>query len=189
MTKKRRFFNYVGSEFLGGLLAIIVSSIIFFVFSDFVFKPPDLNGRWVMTTNIERTKHEPFEGMIVMFEVVLQQDNDQIKGTAEKIAESSKSGTFAYQRANRVRADVYGSIDRNYLSKDKVNLHWIEHGTIRDSSSYFRITRFDNAYMYGTFDTTAGRSNGSSEWVRSVSQFESLTVENLQRVFGELGLD
>ena len=186
---KKSFFNNVGSEFLGGLLAIIVGAIIFFVFNDFVFKPPDLNGRWLMMTHIEKTKHEPFEGMIVMFEVILQQDNDQIKGTAEKIAESSKSGAFAYQRSKRVRADIYGSIDRKYLSKDKVNLHWVEHGKIRDSSSYFRITRFDNAYMSGTFDTTAGRSKGRSEWVRSVLQIDAIGVEKIGGMFAELGLD
>ena len=47
----------------------------------------------------------------------------------------------------------------------------------------------DNAYMSGTFDTTAGRSKGRSEWVRSVSQIDAIGVEKVGGMFAELGLD
>lgn len=167
---------------LGSILGGLFLAVLFFISSDFLFKPPDLNGRWIMATTSNQTIHDSYNGLTVFYEVILQQDGNKLSGTAEKVGECNKGVPFIYDYDKRVRVDIAGAIDRNYLTKDKVNIHWMEHGRKRDSSSFFKITRFDDSYMTGDCASTVAHSFGLSEWVRFARQFTIVSTNGVNPV-------
>lgn len=167
----KSYLRDISINMIGSILGGLFLAILFFMSSDFLFKPPDLNGRWVMATTSNQTMHDAYSGLTVFYEVILHQDGNRLSGTAEKVGENNKGVPLVYDYDKRVRVDIAGAIDRNYLARDNVNIHWTEHGRRRDSTAFFKITRFDDSYMIGNCASTVAHSYGLSEWVRSASQF------------------
>ena len=172
----KRFLRDISVEVVGAIIGAFLISILFFTFSDFIFKAPNLNGKWYAITSTDITHHKPFQGMILIFEVIIHQKGENISGTAERIAEIVKGNRYDYDYEKRVRVEVDGSIDRNFLSKDKVNIHWLEHGNKRDSSAFFNILRFNDHYMFGEFNSTVANSQGKVEWVRDLSNLKKIKI-------------
>jgi hypothetical protein len=167
----RKYIRDVSIEMLGSIFGALILSLLFFVVSDFFFKPPNLNGRWRVGTLTESTKHNPFRDLIVFYDVILHQDGNHLEGTAEMVGELASGKPLVYDYAKRAQVKFSGSIDRNYLKKDKVNIHWFMHGEKRDSSTFFDIVRFNDHYMQGTFVSTIAANSGRTEWVRNFTQF------------------
>ncbi len=163
----RNYLRDLSVEIVGSIIGGAILALVFFICSDFVFKSPDLNGRWLMAKTVTETQHDSYKDLIVLYEVVLRQDGLRLSGTAEKVAEIHNGNLFKYDYEKRVRVELEGAIDRNYLSKDRVNIHWVEHGRKRDSSSLLQISRFNDEYMKGRYSSTVARSSGESEWARS----------------------
>jgi hypothetical protein len=182
MSKSCSYIRDISVQVASSLVGAVVVAVVFFLFSDFVFKPPNLNGKWLVATAVERTAYTSYEGMIVLFEIVLYQEGDRVSGTAEKLAEFANGSMRVYEPAKRTRAEIAGAIDRNYLTKDRLNIHWVEHGDERVSSTFFEILRFDDSHMVGTFDSTAARSSGTAEWGRSIDLFDRVAVSSLPQI-------
>ena len=114
--------------------------------------------------------------MILIYNVIMYQDGNKVSGSAEKKAEILNGDYFEYKAKNRIRTEFQGAIDRNFIKKDKLSFHWIEHGKIRDSSTFFKVLRFTDSYMHGTFNSTAANSFGISEWVRGMDDLKQISV-------------
>lgn len=166
----------------GSVIGGLILALLFLAASDFAFKPPDLNGRWRIAMVTDRSSYTNYIGMVVLFEVMLHQNGNQLEGTAEKVAEISRGDLHVYDYSKRVRIELAGSIDRNYLSRDTINLHWMERGRIRESSSFLHITRFNDSYMRGSFESTISNGSGRSEWARDVSRLSAIDHNHSNRI-------
>ena len=159
----------VRSEVIGNVVAAIIISLLFFFISDFVFSPPNLNGKWEMVLKIDDTKYSKYEGLMLKYDVYLVQNGDQIEGTAEKIGEIKDGEINKY--SSPIRSEVKGSITKKYFDKDILNIHILEYGQNRTTSSYFKLTRFSDEYMAGSFTSSAAKSEGNSEWFRLIDNY------------------
>ena len=162
----------VRSEVLGNVIAAIIISLLFFFVSDFVFSPPNLNGKWEMVLKINDTEYSKYEGLLLKYDVYLVQNGDQIEGSAEKIGEIK--GGLLDMYSSPIRSEVKGSITRKYFDKDILNIHIIEYGQNRTTSSYFKLIRFSDEYMVGSFSSSAANSKGESEWFRFIDDYDTL---------------
>ena len=161
----------------------LLTTGVFFVASDYVFTPPDLNGKWYIATETTQTGHAPFKGLVVLFELILHQEGDRISGTAEQVGEIAQGKVLIYDYDKRAQVELSGSMDRNYIRDDVVNIHWKMHGRRRESSTFLRIVRFNDSYMLGTFDTTIAKGHGKTEWARAKTGFEQICVAGLEGCF------
>ena len=60
-------------------------ALIFFIASDFIFKTPELTGRWEFTTYPKFAKSKTLEVLQISFTVLLFQEGLKVKGIGEKI--------------------------------------------------------------------------------------------------------
>lgn len=164
-------------EILGGVISAIIIAVLFFIFSDFVFAPPNINGKWYVVTQIENTSYKPFEKLITVHEVYVYQDKEALKGRGEKVKAISKlSGIELYRASERIHSEVSGAIDRNFIKKDVLHIHLIENGKKRISNAYYHLTRFDDSYMTGVFESSVANSSGVTEWVRDLNNLRSIKL-------------
>lgn len=164
----------IKNELVANILAAFIISFVFFLISDFVFSPPNLNGKWEMILKINDSEYFNYKGILLKYNIYLIQKEDEIIGTAEKLGEYKNDKFFKYKTP--IRSEINGSITRNYFKNDILNIHFVEHGQKRLTSSYFELTRFDDSYMSGRFSSSAAKSNGKSEWRRL---FENIHGVNL----------
>jgi hypothetical protein len=158
--------NKIKSELIANILAACVISFIFFIISDFLFSPPNLNGKWEMVLKINDSDYSDYKGIMLKYDIYLLQNGDDIVGTAEKLGEFNNDEYIKYTIP--IRSEIKGSITRKYFKNDILNIHFIEHGERRLTSSYFKLTRFNDSYMMGNFSSSAARSIGASKWLRSI---------------------
>ena len=170
----KKYYRDVSVDVLGAIISAVIIAVLFFITSDFVFKPPNLHGKWYAISITDQSEHTQYIGMKLVYEVIIFQEVNSLNGTAEKRSETIDGKEYFYEYANRVKSKLKGYIDRNYFSKDKLHIQWIEKGRKRESSSYFNITRFNDNYMYGTFSSTISSSNGRIEWVRDLNDAKEL---------------
>jgi hypothetical protein len=158
---KQAFVNVVGTV-IGGL----IMSLCFFVWSDYVVKEPNLNGRWYFTIIYEDVQLSKLKNLQVTYEVLLSQENLHIKGTGERIEEVQSGVKHQYIGEQRVPIDIEGTIDFNYFANDTLNIRYNEFGKQRRSASFHKLIRFDDTRMDGTFDSTISDSSGRVFWSR-----------------------
>lgn len=171
----KQFLREVSVQTMGSLFAALILSLLFFLWSDFIFSPPRLSGHWYMVTHVDETAYKRYQGMYTLYEITAVQKGDDFSGTAEMVGEVVQGESpHIYDFEKRVRADFVGSINRRYLSRDVIELHWIADGFKRKTSTAFTITRFDNAHMAGRFWCTSASSKGQSEWARTLAQLSIL---------------
>ena len=114
-----------------------VLAIAFFWVREKCFPLPTIEGRWFIETKTARSSYNPFKDMILLYEAMLWREGNVIKGTAEKIFENSekKQGDFVGEK--RTRSQVDGYIEKRYFGADRVCLHFIEKGRLRESTTFF----------------------------------------------------
>jgi hypothetical protein len=80
----------------------------------------------------------------------------------------------SYSGKNRTRSTVQGVLEKGYISKDKIRLHFLENGYLRDSTSFFEF-RFGKKYncwikdkesMVGFFSSTVAENSGTARLMR-----------------------
>ena len=139
----------------------IVLAIMFFWIREVCFPLPAIEGRWYIETMTVKSSYNPYKDMILLYEVMLWREGNTIKGTAEKIFENSKEKQGDYVGDKRTRSQINGHIEKRYFSADRICLHFVEQGRVRESTSFFTlIYRKRKCVMLGKFDTTAGSSSG-----------------------------
>ena len=205
----------VFAAFLGGLA---LTGALFWL-SERVFPAPDVGGRWFVETYTQNSARIPFRGMLLKYEIFIWQEGQLIRGTAEKIYESSATGKRQYEGKNRSSGEIGGYTSRHVFSPNRVQLHLLETGTERSFTSYFSLiaekgSLFDRLIgrdprkrneqgliqqqMKGRFDSMAGSSSGTTVWSRNrydpifnedVKDEVSDQFGHIDRISAEEGLD
>jgi|TARA_B100000315_G_scaffold200855_1_gene193166 hypothetical protein len=157
-------------EFVLDILATItggiVLSFLFFIFSDFIHKTPNLSGRWYFVNETESTSYKKFKGLKVYYTVLLMQEGNNVYGTGEKIKDDLNGEISNYSGSKRVHIKIAGHLKNNFLTKDTLNIHYTEKGSLRPSSTLHNLIRFDDEYMSGKFYSTIADSEGKIKWTR-----------------------
>ena len=168
-------------ELLRGLVQTIVGTfsvgLIFFAANDFLFKTPNLNGRWELIVKPDSAKSMKIEVMELTYTVLIHQEGEKIKGVGEKtrafIPARNKNNVppldekYAPGTKARVRIEIEGYIEKNYLSEDRLIIQYNEKGTDRLSSTVQTFTIHDDESMSGSFISTVSDSEGKVEWARN----------------------
>lgn len=164
-------------EILGGVISAVIIAVLFFIFSDYIFAPPNINGKWFVVTRVQETTYEPYQHLITIHEVYVYQDKEALNGRGEKVkAVTKSSGVESYKASNRIHSEIHGAIDRNFIKKDVLHVHLIEDGAKRVSNAYFKLTRFNDSYMIGGFESSVANSTGTTEWVRDLKQLKQIKL-------------
>lgn len=116
-----------------------------------------IDGEWVMTTKIKEADLKQYVGMEVKWKLFLTENEQRIKGTAEKIAINNKELDYAL----RTTLELEGNI-----KDDKLNLNYIENGKIRKTSGILLLTISDNEFE-GQFSQTASNTKGEVKALKS----------------------
>lgn len=173
-----KFKRGLSVEIIGGVSSAIIIALLFFVFSDYVFSPPNINGKWYVVTQIENTSYRPYHKLITVHEVYVYQDREALTGRGEKVKAISTDGRVeSYIASNRIHSEINGAIDRNFIKKDILHVHLVENGEQRVSNAYYKLTRFNDSYMTGEFESSVASSNGTAEWVRDLNQLMEILLE------------
>lgn len=160
-----RFLDNNG--FYGSFLAAMLGAIILFFIKEFFNPSKKINGEFYVLLATKESSWNPYKGMVVERQIILFSDGHEVKGSCEKTREKAKGkGIHEYRAADRVRGEVNGFIERNYMRSSRLHLHIVEDNPeSRKSTSYatanlgwgfFKL----NAYE-GTFYSTAGDSAGT----------------------------
>ena len=160
--RSKFFSKKFTSSLCCSVASAMVVTILFFVWHNCCNCLYDVCGKWEFRTNIQESTHDEFIGLSVYFDVVLSQNNSGFFGSGEKIAEKSAMGKrYEFEKINRVRIEITGSVKNNLFKDDQVIVHWVEHGRKRDTSTYLNLTVIDKDTMQGSFASTAADSTGT----------------------------
>ena len=57
------------TEVVADVIAAFIISFIFLIISDFVFSPPNLNGKWEMVLKIKDSNYSSYKGLLLKYDV------------------------------------------------------------------------------------------------------------------------
>lgn len=156
-------FGTLSSNY-GSLIAAIIVAFVLFSIRELFNKAHDYSGVYYTKSTVKSTSYNPYRGMQLFHTLVLYSDGYVVYGTSEKTGDVDKARSYEYQGAGKVRGEVSGRVERNYLRSSVMHIHIVEKGSERDSTSYMTIKvrrfRFQNPLNSGFFYSTAARSEG-----------------------------
>jgi hypothetical protein len=160
-------YNITG-EFFGGLfLALLI-----WLLSDWIFKYPDINGKWKFIIETKNTSFIPYENMKLTYVAFLFQEGNTVYGTGEKVLEeSNKNLHLEFTGEHRTRIKISGNIKRYYrpFKKKKLILHYEELGEIRVSTTIHILDICNNNnQMDGKFYSSVADQDGLSSWIKKI---------------------
>ncbi len=171
----------------------IVLAILFFLVREKCYPFPNVDGRWNVEMQTEKTLFRPYENMTVKYVAILLREGALIKGTAEKTYEATSADTIEYIGDKRTHGRIEGVIDKHYFSADLAKIYIIEEGERRPFTHFHFLTvgssdsigvktfvrnlceclirssfpeRSDSS-MVGDFMQTAAESEGEVRWLRN----------------------
>lgn len=160
-------FDSFLSDIIATVLGGVVLALLFFLAKEKLFPLPALAGPWVFELETIETSYNPYKGMVLRYVAFLWCEGNKVEGTVEKIYEKSSTGEREYIGANRTRGTVSGHIEKNYLGTDRVYLHVVEDGHVRESTNFHELKSFLDDRMNGTFISMVADQSGSVKWQRT----------------------
>ena len=117
-------------------------------------KPDQISGHWELTHHVEATSYQPFQDMLLGYELNLQQDGNRLYGQGRKVSENG----VMLPRAQRTPIEVAGRIQNGQvvLSFTEIGGSRTSRGTIR-----WRVSPGDDD-VEGRFTSDAADSSGAS---------------------------
>ena len=162
-TSIREIAQGVISTVIGGLL---LSSAFFFI-NDVFFSTPDLNGMWEVEVEITETEFANFKNLKLIFIVMIEQNGNNLFGTAEKHSEESPLGKkIIFKGKSRIISSIKGHITNKYFLSDTASAHFTEKGLLRDSTVIQSLAIHSNRKMSGKFYSSVAQSGGKVLWVK-----------------------
>lgn len=114
----------------------------------------DVTGSWRLATQVESSSYARYEGLLLGYELELEQDGDRVTGVGRKVIEN---GRGIYSRGQTSIA-ISGIVDG-----DRLMLTFIEGGAQRSSRGAFVLQQEQDGTLRGRFTTNAAGSSGSAE--------------------------
>ena len=158
-----RLLSNIAQSVVSGILL----ALLFFFAREQWFPLPSIAGRWTVEMHTTATSYRPYEGMRVQYVAILWREGPILKGTIEKISETTAAGTETYTAEERTRGEIEGVIHKLYFSKDRITVNIIEQGEIRQFTHYHDLTVQRKDSLTGAFIATAADSEGDVTWRRS----------------------
>lgn len=156
--------------FLWSLLETFVSGILLALFFFLVkekWNPPSrISGMWHFETTTQETDYLPYQGILLRFVAVLWVEGGRVNGTTEKVYEHASTGPRSYVGKDRTRGVVEGYLERNYLGQDRLFLHVVENGQIRNSTTLYELSVESKDAMTGHFSSMVSAQKGDTRWQR-----------------------
>lgn len=150
------------------LVAVVVTvllAVLSYIGETLFYPTPDVNGKWQFESTVEKTKYQPYLGMVLTFIVFLNQNDLEITGTGEKVKEMLDGREKEYIGAQRVRVDITGRIEKKFFGDDILHLNYEEYGTLRTSTTQQTLIYKQNR-MVGTYVSSVADQSGNVGWVR-----------------------
>lgn len=107
-------------------------------------------GEWSMTCKIIEADFKPYIGMEIKWKIFLTENDQKVKGTAEKVLINNKELDYNL----RTSMELEGNI-----KDDVITLNYIENGKIRKTSGIFIAIIKGNEFT-GHFSQTASNTKG-----------------------------
>lgn len=160
-TEYKMDFNSFWADIVATLIGGISLTFLFFVAKERLFPIPDVTGRWYMEMATVNTSYNPYKHMVLRYVIMIWQEGNALKGSAEKIYENSSTGEREYVGKDRTRAMIEGYVKKNYLSKDRVCLHSVENGHGRESTNFYDLLINSETEMLGAFSSMVSNQDGT----------------------------
>lgn len=160
-------FDSLLSDILATIIGGMILAVIFFATRERIFPLPSITGQWYLEQRTITSAYNPYKGMILRYVAILIREGNRIEGTGELVYEDSSTGKRHYYGKNRRRSTITGYIEKNYFSKDKVQLHVVEDGHGRVSSHFYELTVIKNKPMEGKFSSMVADSTGVAKCQRT----------------------
>jgi len=156
-------FGQLSSNY-GSLVAGLVVAFILFFIRELFIRASDYSGVFYTMSTVEESTYRPYKGMKLFHTLVLYSDGYVVSGTSEKTGDINAERSYEYPGATKIRGEVSGRIERNYLWSTVMNLHIVEQGADRPSTSFMSIkvsrVNFKSSKDSGKFFSTAAQSKG-----------------------------
>lgn len=148
----------------------LVLAALLLLIRDKLFPPPDLNGLWQFTEQVERTTYNPYKEMKLTYISLVWLEGNTLLGTGEKIKTQTPDKTQEHWGAERIRISIRGAVYRRYFGKDRIIVHFEERGEKRESSTIHELRREKDS-LVGRFTSTAANCSGRVVWTRAATDF------------------
>jgi hypothetical protein len=113
----------------------------------------ELTGSWRLATQVQSSSVPRYAGLLLGYELQLEQDGDRVTGVGRKVIENGSGIDSRGQTPIAVNGVVEG---------DRLTLNFVEGGTQRPSQGTFTLTR-NGGLLRGRFTSDAARSAGTVE--------------------------
>lgn len=147
------------STVAGGLILAIA----LFIIREKIYPLPAIAGRWYFEMHTNQSSYNKYEGMSLKYEAILCPKGNVVQGTAEKFYEVSSTGKREYTGKDRTRSTISGYIEKNYFSKDRLFLHFVEKGS-RESTYCHDLVCTSKKIMKGSFVSMVAKQSGAVIW-------------------------
>ena len=112
-----------------------------------------LTGSWRLATQVQSSSVARYAGLLLGYELQLEQDGDRVTGIGRKVIENGSGIDAQGQTPIAVNGIVEG---------DRLTLNFVEGGAQRSSQGTFTLTR-NGGLLRGRFTSDAARSAGTVE--------------------------
>jgi len=159
------------SDFLSNFVATVAGgallTFIFFFLKEKVFPFPDVAGMWFFQVTTLETAYNPYKNMKLQYVAVIWREGSRVRGTVEKMHETSSTGERDYVGKHRARGVLNGYVQKNYFAKDQLFLHVVEDGERRESTNFYGLRVLSHDVMDGTYASTVADQKGVVRWQRN----------------------
>lgn len=149
----------------GALVATLLAALILFSIKEFFNKASNYSGVFFTKSTVVSSAYNPYKQMQTFHTLILFSNGYEVSGTSEKTGDIDGNRSYEFEGSAKIRGVVSGSIERNYIRSSVLNIHIVEKGEKRESTTYMSIKisryNFRNAAFSGDFYTTAANTKGS----------------------------
>jgi len=149
----------------GSLVATLLAALILFSIKEFFNKASNYSGVFFTKSTVMSSDYNPYKKMQTFHTLILFSNGHEVSGTSEKTGDINLERSYEYEGAGKIRGLVSGTIERNYIRSSVLNIHIVEKGEKRESTTYMSIKisryNFRNSSFTGKFYTTAANTKGS----------------------------
>ena len=148
----------------GSLVTTLIAALILFSIKEFFNKASNYSGVFFTKSTVESTAYNPYKQMQTFHTLILFSNGHEVSGTSEKTGDIDSKRSYEFEGAGKIRGVVSGSVERNYIRSSVLNIHIVEQGEKRESTTYMsiKISRYNLRKLpfSGKFYTTAANTKG-----------------------------